>query len=97
MSFFSIFQILNLIFDGSVDIKVWMATGDKLETAVSVAHASNLIRNSFKKVYLLWAENLEKVYLEVSQAVKIYKSKRYKVALVIEGRVLSKPISKISF
>ena len=51
-----------------VNVKVWMLTGDKLETAENIAFSCKLIQPGFEKIYLRAQENeresqdLEKLY-----------------------------------
>jgi magnesium-transporting ATPase (P-type) len=40
------------------NIKVWMLTGDKLETAENIGYSCKLIQNDFEKMYLAGSEDL---------------------------------------
>ena len=67
-----------------------MTTGDRLETAESVAYACRLIEEDYKKLYLTFNKNLQLQYDEVSKVVEKYIESNYKIALVLQGDIICK-------
>lgn len=41
------------------DIKVWMLTGDKLQTAENIGYSCSLIQSNFEKIYITANDNIE--------------------------------------
>lgn len=41
------------------DIKVWMLTGDKLETAENIGYSCKLIQGDFEKIYISETDDLQ--------------------------------------
>ena len=68
----------------SADIKVWMATGDKIEVAESVAYNCRLMDANTKKIYLHQGDNIDSKYSEFRQAID-HKNETDKITLVIEA------------
>lgn len=75
----------------SIDIKVWMLTGDKLETAENIGRSCNLIQPSFEVMYIAETTK-ERVEIALKDAKKQFvacveqgKSR----ALLIDGASLS--------
>lgn len=72
------------------DIKVWMLTGDKLETAENIGYSCKLIQDDFEKLYIMPGDDLEKKYIELHEKIKQIKQKGTRVCLLIEGKAISK-------
>lgn len=43
----------------TANIKVWMLTGDKMETAENIGYSCRLVQEDFKKIYLRVNDDLE--------------------------------------
>lgn len=75
-------------------IKVWVLTGDKLETAVSVAYSCGLIDNSMTRLHLSRQSNGDACgeaiarYATVVQDIDLTKEDAQKCALIVDGRSL---------
>ena len=88
--------IANMI---DANIKVWMLTGDKLETAENIGFSCRLIQDDFKRLYLKapkkvnedvkQAEDtfLQEKYNEILEELR-EKPKNMKVCLIVEGPVI---------
>lgn len=76
----------------SANIKVWMLTGDKLETAENIAFSCKLIQDHFKKVYIREKDNLNDKLNELTQ---IYDNREQdqKISLIVEGPVIMKIVA----
>lgn len=72
------------------DIKVWMLTGDKLETAENIGRSCNLIQDSFAvmKVNHKEKEGLEEKMAELVEMTKNYVKIKKPKAFLIEGEIL---------
>lgn len=75
-------------------ILVWMLTGDKLETAVQVATACNLVDTSEPHGKLLHVEGADALQIGVSlrrilEEIKRRRAQNQDVSIVIEGHVLT--------
>ena len=69
------------------NIKVWMLTGDKLETAENIAYSCKLIQESFKKIYLREKDNIAERLVHIGREIDEYKGKD-KISLIVEGPVI---------
>ena len=78
---------IKLIF---LDIKVWMLTGDKLETAQNIGYSCKLIQEDFKKMTIEADDNLQMKYDEYKELIEQYNRGGKKKALLMEGRAISK-------
>jgi phospholipid-transporting ATPase len=74
----------------SANIKVWMLTGDKMETAENIAFSCRLIQETFIKHYLFYNDNLEDKMKEIEGSLA---DKSRKVALVMEGSLIMRIMS----
>lgn len=74
----------------SANIKVWMLTGDKMETAENIAFSCRLIQESFAKHYLFYNDNLEDKMTEIERSLQ---DTSRKVALVMEGPLIMRILS----
>lgn len=74
------------------DIKVWMLTGDKLETAENIAFSCRLIQDHFKKVYIRESDNLEEKFLDIKNQLDS-RDKDTKISLIVEGPVIMKIVA----
>lgn len=72
------------------DIKVWMLTGDKLETAENIGYSCKLIQDDFEKLYIFETDDLEQKYNEHSEKIKQLKAKGTRICLLVEGKAISK-------
>jgi phospholipid-translocating ATPase len=73
----------------NVDIKVWMLTGDKLETAENIGYSCKLIQQDFEKLYIGENDDLEQKYNEHSQNIKRLKEQKKRICLLVEGKAIS--------
>ena len=69
------------------NIKVWMLTGDKLETAENIAFSCKLIQPSFSKLYLTDESQLSPKLEEFSRELKL-KRPSDKFTFIAEGKAL---------
>lgn len=69
------------------NIKVWMLTGDKLETAENIAYSCKLIQRDFQKVYLRTQDDLNHKLSEFSRTLSDKKPSD-KFSLIVEGPVV---------
>lgn len=76
----------------SADMKVWMLTGDKLETAENIAFSCRLIQDHFKKTYIREKDNLEDKLAELTQIYDA-REKDQKISLIVEGPVIMRIVS----
>lgn len=67
------------------NIRVWMLTGDKLETAESIGHACRLIQPDFKKIYLRAEEDPKEKFEELVNTI----DGGGRFALLLEGLVIA--------
>lgn len=72
------------------DIKVWMLTGDKLETAENIGRSCNLVQESFAimKLHHKEKEGLAEKMQELVEITKNYVKIRKSKAFLIEGDML---------
>ena len=67
------------------NIKVWMLTGDKMETAENIGYSCRLIQKDFKKLYLSKEAQLEQKLEEFSTTLdQKHPGERY--TIIIEGK-----------
>lgn len=73
----------------SADIKVWMLTGDKLETAENIAFSCKLIQDHFKKVYIREGDDL---MAKLNELAAVYDNREpdQKISLIVEGPMIIK-------
>ncbi len=77
------------------NIKVWMLTGDKLETAENIGFSCKLIQKNFKKIYLkssggkkeFGEEDLRVEYERIKLVIQ-QKKEHEKYSLIVEGPVI---------
>ena len=74
------------------DIKVWMLTGDKLETAENIGYSCRLIQQDFEKFYILEGDDLNTKYNELRNTIQNLASKGIRKCLLVEGKAISKPL-----
>ncbi|KAL6122208.1 P-type ATPase [Nucleospora cyclopteri] len=68
----------------NADIKIWMLTGDKIETAISIAKSSRLLNKT--DTYLIISDC--KTITEIREKLNLLKTKRYD-CLCIDGKSLT--------
>ena len=73
----------------SSDIKVWMLTGDKLETAENIGYSCKLIQEDFEKLYIKAEDDLDFKYRECKKAIEKFRATGKKKTLLIEGNAIS--------
>ncbi|CAN4089112.1 unnamed protein product [Withania somnifera] len=81
-------------------LKIWVLTGDKMETAINIGYACSLLRQGMKQICIKTAdgtqdskqatkENIMKQITNASQMVKLEKDPHAAFALIIDGKTLS--------
>ncbi|KAG6539017.1 probable phospholipid-transporting ATPase 7 [Zingiber officinale] len=84
-------------------LKIWVLTGDKLETAINIGFACSLLRQGMKQIHLSIAnielltqdpnketkENLMMQLTNASQMIKLEKDPYAAFALIIDGKTLT--------
>jgi len=70
------------------DIKVWVLTGDKIETAINIGYSSKLLTENTHLVYLV-DHRPEKIKEIINREINILSKKKDKslLGLIIEGKV----------
>lgn len=74
-----------------LDIKVWMLTGDKLETAENIGYSCRLIQQDFAKFYILEGDDLNTKYNELRGRIQDLVAINKRKCLLVEGKAISKP------
>ena len=74
------------------DIKVWMLTGDKLETAENIAFSCRLIQDDFQKIYLRETDDIT-LKLDEFQDTLAKRTPETKISLIVEGPVIMKIVA----
>ena len=69
------------------NIKVWMLTGDKLETAENIAYSCQLIQEHFVKHYLREQDDINEKLISIGQKITENAGKE-KITLIVEGPVV---------
>ena len=72
------------------EIKVWMLTGDKLETAENIGYSCKLIQSDFDKLYIFETDDLQKKYEEYAPKIQELKDKGRRICLLVEGKAITK-------
>eukprot|EP00961_Rhodomonas_salina_P199700 2693688-Rhodomonas_salina.2 len=70
------------------NIHVWILTGDKLETAINIAHSSSIIVKQDMTTAIIDGDDPERVYALAQMALRLKRGPKGK-ALVIGGHALS--------
>ncbi|KAM3268670.1 putative phospholipid-transporting ATPase 4 [Capsicum chacoense] len=81
-------------------LKIWVLTGDKMETAINIGYACSLLRQGMKQICITSVdaaqdsqqatkENILKQITNASQMVKLEKDPHAAFALIIDGKTLS--------
>ncbi|XP_006342965.1 probable phospholipid-transporting ATPase 4 [Solanum tuberosum] len=84
-------------------LKIWVLTGDKMETAINIGYACSLLRQGMKQICITTVdadsvaqdskqatkENILKQITNASQMVKLEKDPHAAFALIIDGKTLS--------
>nr|XP_015831762.2 phospholipid-transporting ATPase ID [Nothobranchius furzeri] len=68
------------------DIKIWVLTGDKQETAENIGYSCNMLREEMKEVFIVAANTAEGVKEELQNARKTMCPEAAEKALVIKAR-----------
>ena len=92
----SIFKSIILLdetirFMREAGIKVWVLTGDKVETAINIGYSSGLLDNNMDQ-YLVSETNVSELNESISSAIgqaKAMSSLIYKKALIVSGESLN--------
>ena len=70
-------------------IKVWVLTGDKIETAINIGYSSGLLDNEMEQIFVIKnSELLIREELEEGKRVLKEKGEKQKVALIVSGESL---------
>ncbi len=70
-------------------IKVWVLTGDKIETAINIGYSSGLLDNEMEQIFVIKnSELLIREELEEGKRVLKEKAEKQKVALIVSGESL---------
>jgi len=78
----------------SAGIKVWMLTGDKLETAINIGHSCKLIKEDME-VLICDSLNEEAMHAWINEKIILIQNESPKgFALVIEGHILPAALSE---
>ena len=77
----------------TANIKVWMLTGDKLETAENIAMSCKLIQKDFVKLYLKSKDNIDEQYDKLKAIIRDNINIK-KITMIIEGEAITKIVSK---
>ena len=71
------------------DIKVWMLTGDKLETAENIGYSCKLIQEDFHKLYITETDDIQSKYYKCKESIIALNKKGKKKTLLVEGKAIS--------
>ncbi|XP_041094490.1 phospholipid-transporting ATPase ID-like [Polyodon spathula] len=66
------------------DIKMWVLTGDKQETAENIGYACNMLREEMNEVFIISANTAEGVRVELSNARRKIKPETVEAETIIE-------------
>ncbi|XP_048875352.1 phospholipid-transporting ATPase ID isoform X1 [Brienomyrus brachyistius] len=72
------------------DIKIWVLTGDKQETAENIGYSCNLLREEMDEVFIVAANSSEEVKLELQNARKKMKPDSEDEPIIIDSGILGK-------
>nr|XP_023694700.1 phospholipid-transporting ATPase ID-like isoform X2 [Paramormyrops kingsleyae] len=72
------------------DIKIWVLTGDKQETAENIGYSCNLLREEMDEVFIVAANSSEEVKQELQNARKKMKPDSEDEPIIIESGILGK-------
>lgn len=72
------------------DIKVWMLTGDKLETAENIGYSCRLIQQDFEKFYIMADDDLNTKYTQLRPRIQDLSARNIRKCLLVEGKAISK-------
>ena len=73
-----------------LDIKVWMLTGDKLETAENIGYSCRLIQQDFQKMYVTENDDWNAKYTEYKALIDTLVVKGQRKCLLVEGKAISR-------
>ena len=76
-----------------VRIKVWMITGDKLETAENIGSMAGIINPHMSISYIddqITKQTFKEASVKILEEIRISKEKRIKTGLIIDMRSLGK-------
>jgi len=79
----------------SAGIKLWMLTGDKIETAVNIAFSCKLLTPEITRYYIDEKRSVQ-IFKQIKQAANtqnLYVTEERRFALIVSGEALSR-ISK---
>ncbi|CAA6666143.1 unnamed protein product [Spirodela intermedia] len=73
-------------------LKIWVLTGDKMETAINIGFACSLLRQGMKQICISTTTADQNISLQItnaSQMIKLEKDPHAAFALIIDGKTLS--------
>ncbi|KAL4705339.1 hypothetical protein ACJJTC_006825 [Scirpophaga incertulas] len=71
-------------------IKIWVLTGDKVETAINVAQSSAHISENDRRMFLIGVEDEEAIQAHLDECKKILAETSYKdVTLIVDGTTMT--------
>lgn len=81
------------------NIKVWMLTGDKLETAENIAYSCSLIQSNFEKFYIRLGDDYQEKTKQLRSMIEQGEREAAggsvnPISVIIEGSVLSEIVDK---
>lgn len=75
------------------NIKIWMLTGDKMETAENIAKSCNLIQPNFQILKYVWREkepiSIQHYLANLLRKAENIRSQNQKVSLLVEGEYIT--------
>lgn len=80
-----------------VRIKVWMITGDKLETAENIGSMAGIIDPQMSISYLddqITKENFKQASVRILEEIRLSKEKKMRTGLIVDMRSLGKTTTK---
>ncbi|XP_063363276.1 phospholipid-transporting ATPase IF [Cydia amplana] len=71
-------------------LRIWVLTGDKVETAISVAQSCAHISENSRQMYIIGVDNVEAIKSHLEECKRILAEPSYKdMALVVDGKSMS--------
>ncbi|XP_028269374.1 phospholipid-transporting ATPase ID-like [Parambassis ranga] len=78
------------------DIKIWVLTGDKQETAENIGYSCNLLREEMNEVFIISANSLEDVRQELRNARTCMKPAAAENSVFLPERILGKGVKVVA-
>ncbi|CAK6975885.1 phospholipid-transporting ATPase ID-like [Scomber scombrus] len=77
------------------DIKIWVLTGDKQETAENIAYSCNLLREEMDEIFIVAANSPDDVRQELRNALTSMKPGAPDDSVFVRGRTLGKGVKAV--